>query len=318
MSNRNLRNFDDQARNVTYAYQHTQRQYDDSPSVLEAVPIVDAINNWALICGCYMGIEQTMKLLIQMRIDTLEPESAERHDLETRYKKDLAGSHDLGELYAEVHCSDREVVEEYYRVYRSLHEIASGDRALETAKEFIEQIGKGYVAWRYILREHHQAIPKIHVGAMLETWCALADVVQYRARGYDYPYQNVASQLAQYIDCVFRDAEMDQEWQEEAFDFTAIRKWVDHKGGPLEAGIDLLHHHEAGTENFIEDSPLMSRVLLRAAAEAAKEIREENRALRNRLPTHRRADIEMFHYRIGKGDLSWNANEREFESRAPA
>ena len=56
---------------------------------------------------------------------------------------ELAGSHDLGELYAEVHCShgDREVVEEYYRVYRSLHEIDSGDRALETAKEFIEQIG---------------------------------------------------------------------------------------------------------------------------------------------------------------------------------
>ena len=316
MSNRNLRSFEDQAQNVTDAYQHTQRQYDDSPSIFEAVPIADAINNWAVICGCYMGIEQTMKLLIQMRIDTLEPESAERHD------KDLAGSHDLGELYAEVHCLDREVVEEYYRVYRSLHEIDSGDRAPETAKEFIEQIGKGYVAWRYILRER-QAIPKIHVGAMLEIWCALTEVVKHRAMGDDYPYRNVASQLAQYIDQVFRDAAEYQEWQDQPFDFAEIRNWVNHKGGPLEAGIDLLHHlhhHEAGTENFIKDSPLMSRVLLRAAAEATKKIQKENRALRNRLPTHRhrRKDIEMFHYRIEQGDLSWNANAREFESRAPA
>ncbi len=314
MLNKNLRSFKDQALNVKCAYEHTRLQYDDFPSVFQAEPIFDAINKWALICGCYMGIEQTMKLLIRMRIDTLEPESAEKHDLETRYNdKKLDNSHDLVKLYKEVRCSDREVVEEYYRVYGSLHEFDSGDP--ETASEFIEYIGKGYVAWRYILTEN-PPIPKIHVGAMLETWCALADLVQHRALGVDYPCQNVASRLAKYIyDCVFYEAGMDQEWEEKASHKMGISEWVKRKGGPLEAGIYLFYHHEAGTENFIEDSPLMSRVLLRAAANAENKIQAKNSALKNHMPTPGWADIKVFRYRVGKGDLAWNANARAFESR---
>ena len=88
---------------------------------------------------------------------------------------------------------------------------------------------------------------------------------------------------------------------------TKIREWAEHKGGILKAGIDLFHHfhrHAHGTVNFIAASPLMSRVLLRAA----------DKALSGPLPTRRRADIGMFHYRISKGNLAWNADKKVFES----
>ena len=85
MSRDKMRGFQEHATNVTIAYQETQRQYDDTPPRIDLIPIVNAINLWALICGCYMGIEQTLKLLIRMRINTLDAGSDERIDLEERF-----------------------------------------------------------------------------------------------------------------------------------------------------------------------------------------------------------------------------------------
>ena len=59
MSN-NLKDFEDRAQRVSYAHKNTQRQYDEYPPKDDVVPIAAAINGWTLICGCYMGIEQTM------------------------------------------------------------------------------------------------------------------------------------------------------------------------------------------------------------------------------------------------------------------
>ena len=55
MSNNNLRSFEEQARNVGYAYDNTQRQYDEYPPKGDMVPIAAAINAWTLVCGCLHG-----------------------------------------------------------------------------------------------------------------------------------------------------------------------------------------------------------------------------------------------------------------------
>ena len=55
-----------------------------------------------------------------------------------------------------------------------------------------------------------------------------------------------------------------------------------------------------GLGDSIEASPLLRRVLLRAA----------DKALGDPLPTHRRADIAMFHQRIRGGGLAWNADKK--------
>ena len=184
------------AHRVSYAYRNTERQYEESPPNADLVPVAEAINAWTLICGCYMGIEQTMKLLIQM-------------DGGTREK-----THDLALLYSKLDASKRDVVNTIYRVYRSLHNFDAGDIPLETADEFIRHIGKGYTAWRYILTESPEKVPRVHLGSMLETWRALVDLVNLRVSG-DNSYRTVATILEQdYImGRVYRDAEMDDEWQ---------------------------------------------------------------------------------------------------------
>ena len=288
MSNNDLMGFEEQAHRVRYAYDNTQRYYDEYPPNDDIVPIAAAINAWTLICGCYMGIEQTMKLLIWMRGGTPKQ------------------THDLGILYSSLDPSERSVVADYYRVYRSLHNFDAGKIALPTADEFIRYIGKGYTSWRYILVEGPDALPSMHLGVMLDTWQTLADLAQHRAFGLNGPYQTVSGFLEDYIDGVFNDAEMDDEWQANP-QFNAIRKWAERKGGTLKAGIDLFRHYHRHQDrvplNPSEASQRMSEVLLGAVGRAV-----------NALPSHRRADIVMFHYRVREDNLAWNAEKKVFES----
>ena len=297
MSNNNLKGFKKRVHLVKYAYDNTQRQYDEYPPKGDTVPIAAAINAWTLICGCYMGIEQTMKLLIQMRGSTPE---------QTR-----ALGHDLVNLYSSLDPSERDVVADYYRVYRSLHNFDTDGISLETADEFIQYVGKGYVVWRYILIEDPEdpnKLPKMHLGLMLETWRALADLAGHHVSGHRC--RTLEGYLEDYIiKEVFHDAEMDAEWQAATQDensnveFREIHDWFVKGRHPLEAGIDLFNHLALGTGDSIEASTLLRQVLLRAA----------DKALGDPFPTHRRADIAMFHQRIRGGGLAWNADKRVFE-----
>ena len=285
----------DSAQRVRFAYYNTQREYDEHPPNDDMVPVAAAINAWPLICGLYMGIEQTMKLLIRMRGGT-PPGGRDGHD--------------LGKLYSLLDPSEHGWVTTYYRVYRSLHNFDSGNIALDTAKEFIEYIGKGYVVWRYILVENKKVPPKIHLGLMLETWRALVDLVNLRCKN-DTPCRTVDKILEQnYIMNIYRDAESDDEWQAVSQDknsgveFRELYDWFCIKGRPLEGGIDLFTHHVRGTGDSIQASPVLRRVLLRAAG----------KAVGSPLPTSRRADIAMFHQRIRSGGLGWNSDLGVFEA----
>ena len=159
------------------------------------------------------------------------------------------------------------------------------------------------MVWRYILTEkpdNPNKLPKMHLGMMLETWRALADLVQHSISDNKHPCQTVADYLEGYImNGVFLDAQMDAEWQVVP-KFNEIGVWLQHRGRVLVAGIDLFNHHALGTGDSIEASPLLRRVLLRAA----------DKALGDPLPTHRRADIAMFHQRIRGGGLAWNAGQK--------
>ena len=298
MSNKNLRSFEEQAGNVAYAYEDTQLQYDKSPPNSDVVPIAGAINAWTLVCGCYMGIEQTMKLLIRMR--GREPNMGPL-------------GHDLVKGYGQLDPSDRSLVSDYHVVYRSLHNVDTCDISIETADEFIQHVGNGYVAWRYILTEDNKKNPKVHLGMMLETWRALADLVQHISND-QHSFQTVAGYLENYIvQGVFHDAQMDKDWQAASQDensgveFSEIRDWLHHKGRALEAGLDLFNHLAQGTGDSIEASTLLRQVLLRAADKAVQAVSDPS-------PTYRREDIAMFHYRINNDGLVWNTDKKVFDS----
>ena len=219
-------------------------------------------------------------------------------------------SHDLQRLYRLLNPSEIGLVATYYRVYRSLHNFDSGNVALETAKEFIEHIGKGYVVWRYILVENKRVAPKIHLGLMLEMWRALVDLIDLQSsNGTSKTVDRIIEQ--EYIMNIYRDAESDAEWQaisqdeNSGVEFRELYDWFWLKGRPLVGGIDLFNHYVRGTGDSIRASSVLRRVLLRAA----------KKAMGGPLPTSRRADIAMFHQRIRIGGLGWNSDLGVFEAR---
>ena len=291
---------------VSYAYNNTKRHYNEYPPKADLVPIAEAINTWTFVCGCYMGIEQTMKFLIRMNGRT----PRKTHDLEC--------------LYLSLDPSERDLISVYYRVYRSLHNFDAGNTDLETVDKFIHHIGRGYTAWRYILVEgpDPEKVPRVHLGSMLETWRALVDLVNLRVSGGN-SYRTVATLLEQdYImGKVYSDAESDDEWQAASQDensgveFKELSDWFQHRGRFLEGGIDLFNHHARGTGDSIQASPLLRRVLLRAADRAVQQAEQvplggsENQA----CGFLRWDDIIMFHRRIRSGGLAWNADKGVFE-----
>ena len=316
----NLKAYEAETWQVTYAYKQTERHYDEYPPDDDRLPLAAAINAWTLICGCYMGIEQTMKLLILMRrrIKKVPPEL--KH-------------HYLNKLYPLLDESERLIVSDYYRIYRSLHDFAGDDVPLDTADQFIQYIGNGYTLWRYILIEDPNDVPKVHIGLMLETWRALVDIANRHVRGKKY--ETLAYLLGEYIQqSVVVVAQMDNDWQAASQDessdtsFGDIRDWISQNGGALKAGIDLFNHLARGSFHSLETSPLLHQVLFRTAEKAVradetgrtrwtdKDIYPAGEVFHFQKPETykaRRTDIAMFHDRIKGGGLTWNADKRVFE-----
>lgn len=232
-----------------------------------------------------MGIEQAMKLLI------LKQKGVTKIPCKLK-------THDLDKLYGLLDDSERRVVADYYRTYRSLHNFDSGEIELDTVDQFIRYIGKGYTSWRYILIEDPVEVPKLHIGLMLETWRALVDISRKH-------YETIAHLLEEYIESrVIRVAEMDEEWQS-APTFSEIRKWVEQNGVTLSVGIDLFRRTANENWDSLDAPPRMRQVLYRAVTDGVG------------APVNykaRRMDIAMFHARIASDGLEWSTDKRVFES----
>lgn len=244
---------------VQYAYEYTQRLYDEyPPDANVAPPLLGAIYAWPFVCSCYMGIEQALKFMIRLRNEVPE--------------KKLKKTHDLEWLYSWLCCSERDVVATYYRIYRSLYNFDTGDISIDTAQEFIQHIGQGYAAWRYILAEDHTDIPKMHLGLMFEIWRSLADLARLKQLQIQEAY--AWRPLNKRVDIYFRTevidkAERDEVWQVAAQDDTSgvnfgdIRDWVKQKGGYLKAGICLFRDQAMNTRDSYPDSSVLRKVLRR-------------------------------------------------------
>ena len=288
--------FRDRARHLTYAYEQTERHYGEYPPNDDIVPIAAAINAWTLICGCYMGIEQTMKLLILMQLRI------------TKVPRHLK-IHDLSRLYPLLDDSKRLVVSRYYGIYRSLHDFDSGGIALDTAEQFIRYVGDGYTSWRYILIDGPAGIPKVHIGLMIETWRALVDIVNSHVSGTHY--ESIEGRLSNYIaQRVVVAAGEDSAWQRasqdesESIQFKDIHDWFNRNGGHLQAGMRLFDRSKRDSLFSPEDPPLLRDVLFRAADNAVRS--PETCAVR-------RIDLNVFLDRINHGGLVWNSDRGVFE-----
>lgn len=156
------------------AHDRVRRAYHGHPLLRDVVPEEEAVVAWSTVTLSYSGIEQAIKCLLQMRdkyIDEPPRKGGDRH-------------HCIGKLFKKLSEDEKHVLRISFGIYRSLHDYIP----VETVDAFLEAIDgngdeTGYGAWRYFLLEGDDAEkwpPKTHLGAMIEVWAALTDIIQAR------------------------------------------------------------------------------------------------------------------------------------------
>jgi len=283
---------------VKYAHEYIQNLYDHLLMTGNASSSrLDAIEYWPVICDCYTGIEQTMKLLLQKNGQTPKK------------------THDLECLYQELQCSQWSVINEYYRVYQSLysHELCS--IPLDAADKFISHINKGYASWRYILIEKDQEIPAVNVGFMLEVWRALVRLVsEYNPPRLD---QRVKIYFQEFFEKAERDlwrglGEYPEEYRGVAPD--AIRTWVKQQGGDMTAGFLLFKYNHSG--EIRDTSTVVQKILDQSVKSAIERLHSTNEHSPGRKTWRRQEMLDVYSAIHSKG-LTWDENREAFEYISP-
>ena len=138
---------------------------------------------WPLVITLYSGIEQGLKILAAIeKVMTIEELKKYNHGLESVWK-------DVGE-------AEREIIEEHYEQFVSLHDYIpiqnAGDllRHLSCGRE--GKSGKGYNEWRYCMLESleegkNAATQPTSIEAMMQIWDSITDAMELAHRGKKQP-----------------------------------------------------------------------------------------------------------------------------------
>ena len=216
----NMSAFTERALQIEFVHRVTHDLYNRQPDTDNITPNkYSALAVWPLIDSGYMGIEQTLKLLLCHK-----GVQAKR-------------THNLWDLYKKLDCSQKRTADAFYRVYYSLHKslysCREGFHRLSNLRSFVKHISRGYVNWRYLPYEEKGEIPKMHVGLLLESWSALVKVLSCETRVFAPP-QRLNIRLRSYFDQeVFGAIERSDLWQNMSQDkfsgvqFMDIRTWIE-------------------------------------------------------------------------------------------
>ena len=240
----------------------------------------EAISAWRTVTCSYSGIEQAMKCLMKMRgLDVSRGNEGHR----------------IGWLFEQLAPEEQHPLRFSYDVYRSLHCYIPP----ETADEFLGAIDNGYPAWRYLLLElEDKAPPPTHVGAMLEIWSALTDILDARVNldhGLETVYQRIEQRLKDfYADTLGAQlSDIDQSQVNKltvqlnddiATNYCAELLYRDGQGQPI------------SSDDQLSDSPVLAKLV--------DEIMRYT------------TDHDFSHYvqRARTGKLAWNPTQSRFES----
>lgn len=156
------------------AFTIVNRLWQDAPDIQpDMVAEYEAIQAWPWISLGYQILEQSLKVTIATQkgiaVDQVRRELA------------LQGpqSHDLKRLFDHLEAADREEIGRVYASYRELHPYIWP----ETAGRFLDLVGLGYSAWRYMLQEGLDGVPPNHIGAMFELARATNSRLQHHVFG---------------------------------------------------------------------------------------------------------------------------------------
>lgn len=124
---------------------------------------VEQARMWPLVTPLYSGIEQGLKVLAAKELGT---------PVRTATGKGgrlRACRHDLGCVWKEVGTAEKDLIEEHWRQFVSLHDYIP----LTSAQAFVEHLsgpeGTGYEEWRYCLIESSR-VRETSIEAMMQVW----------------------------------------------------------------------------------------------------------------------------------------------------
>jgi len=273
------------------AYRSTRDAFERAGKTHDLHPGTEIANYWPFITGCYSGIEQSLKVILASeRGLTVE------QVLKEKGRKYV--THDLGCLFSELDDTAKQVLEEYYERFRSLHNYIDASNLQQFLNEVSGPRGSGYEKWRYSLVETEGEMPRIGVECMLSMWGATVDLIA--SRQYPDKERHVVmpdDDLRNAMQASFRDASED--------DIEAVNEFVDPHRNALSAVAELLWKDHRGICSETEGSDWMATFLRRTLSAITEE--------------SNRSNVSMFITRA-KGrspsglSVRWNCQRQRFEA----
>ena len=214
---------------------------------------------WGAITASYSGLEQTLKYLVAVeRKKTIE-------GVRNRLGKD---GHDLSKIFGFLEKGTKEILQEHYAVYQSLHSyinMPTLDKFLcgvSSAPDEQKGAGRGYERWRYLLIEE-EFVPPNSAEAMLFIWSTAVRIAE-RKEWPEYKSRMLKNEIAKEIlDRLnrFLDRSRSQSNQ-------GRYKWRVSAGVILNAFAQFIWNHERGRPDISGDAPQEVRVALERWLEA--------------------------------------------------
>lgn len=263
-------------------------------------------NWWMFMTAGYSGIEQSFKYIIAMERGTTVENLIKE-------ERSIFLTHDLGCLYDQMSEGAKQVLNEYYERFQSLHNYIE----IETLQDFMKEVsgtgGQGYGRWRYALIQPGP-IPRSNVDSMIAIWDACVQwitVQQYPSRKIQMPEMKLLKDFEDLLQKMYREPRL---WRQTGDKRPAnavqdLREWYEDYGHPINAFAQLIWNDYRGIsiEESVKSNWLAS--LLRVWLERTEDLcRGKNRA-------------NLFYFiERAKGNtgfglgIRWNVEQNRFEN----
>ena len=297
------------------AQRQTERGFLRDGLLPDLHPGTEIASAWPFITAGYCGIEQTFKFLIAngkgISVEELVALRGERKN-EFPFK-----THDLHVLYRHLDDTAREKLEDYYRIFRSLHDyldVGSLGDFLEIVSNPPEgKAGRGYESWRYSLTDPESRIPRNSPVFLLAIWRAAVMVIEdreYERRSVLTPDKEIMAHLWPRLEFIMSTVCVRRQDKGLPFEnyIEQYQAWVLPYGHPLNALATVLRDasRDAGPAQSGASGTLEESVV------------EWIAWLRKHVEQHANYNVRRFHARAiglpgGAGGIRWNAEQRLFE-----
>ena len=297
------------------AQRQTERAFLRDGLLPDLHPGTEIASAWPFITAGYCGVEQTFKSLVANNRgisvkELVATPGAKKNEFPFR-------THDLHALYEDLDCPTREKLEDYYRIFRSLHDyldVGSLGDFLEIVSNPPEgKAGRGYESWRYSLTDPESRIPRNSPVFLLAIWSAAVMVIEdreYERRSVLTPDQEIMAHLSQGLEFIMSTVSVRRQDKGLPFEnyIEQYQAWVRPHGHPLNALATVLRDANRGV------GPSQSG----ASGTLEESLVEWTAWLRKHVEQDANHNVRRFHARAlglpgGAGGIRWNAEERLFE-----